>query len=86
MSAVSRDFDKKHFRSLEVIRVVIAKTRHREYIHDEPEIRMVRDAGNGGRAFALVIGSKKIQLFNGALDCRFLKFELYSGSKKNKDE
>jgi len=30
--------------------------------------------------------SKKIQLFNGALDCRFLKFELYSGSKKNKDE
>ncbi|MCR5192324.1 MAG: RNA methyltransferase [Bacteroidales bacterium] len=30
--------------------------------------------------------SRKIQLFNGALDCRFLKFELYSGSKKNKDE
>ena len=28
--------------------------------------------------------SRKIQLFNGALDCRFLKFELYSGSKKAK--
>jgi len=28
--------------------------------------------------------SKKIQLFNGALDCRLLKFELYSGSKKNR--
>lgn len=28
--------------------------------------------------------SKKIQLFNGALDCRLLKYELYSGSKKNK--
>ena len=28
--------------------------------------------------------SKKIQLFNGSLDCRLLKFELYSGSKKNK--
>ena len=28
--------------------------------------------------------SKKIQLFNGALDCRLLKFELYSGSKKDK--
>lgn len=26
--------------------------------------------------------SRKIQLFNGALDCRLLKFELYSGSKK----
>ncbi len=30
--------------------------------------------------------SKKIQLFNGALDCRLLKFELYSGSKKSKTE
>lgn len=30
--------------------------------------------------------SKKIQLFNGALDCRLLKFELYSGSKKTKTE
>jgi len=30
--------------------------------------------------------SKKIQLFNGALDCRLLKFELYSGSKKSKKE
>lgn len=28
--------------------------------------------------------SKKIQLFNGALDCRLLKFELYEGSKKAK--
>lgn len=28
--------------------------------------------------------SAKIQLFNGALDCRFLHFELYSGSKKAK--
>lgn len=28
--------------------------------------------------------SKKIQLFNGSLDCRFLKFELYEGSKKAK--
>ena len=26
--------------------------------------------------------SRKIQLYNGALECRFLKFELYSGSKK----
>lgn len=26
--------------------------------------------------------SRKIQLFNGPLDCRFLKFELYNGSKK----
>lgn len=26
--------------------------------------------------------SKKIQLFNGSLDCRLLQFELYSGSKK----
>ncbi len=26
--------------------------------------------------------SKKIQLFNGSLDCRLLKFELYEGSKK----
>lgn len=30
--------------------------------------------------------SRKIQLFNGSLDCRLLKFELYSGSKKNKSE
>jgi putative N6-adenine-specific DNA methylase len=30
--------------------------------------------------------SKKIQLYNGALDCRLLKFELYSGSKKTKTE
>lgn len=28
--------------------------------------------------------SRKIQLYNGALECRFLKFELYSGSKKAK--
>ena len=28
--------------------------------------------------------SRKIQLFNGPLDCRLLKFELYSGSKKNR--
>ena len=28
--------------------------------------------------------SRKIQLFNGSLDCRFLKFELYSGSKKDR--
>ena len=28
--------------------------------------------------------SKKIQLFNGSLDCRLLKVELYSGSKKDK--
>jgi putative N6-adenine-specific DNA methylase len=27
--------------------------------------------------------SRKIQLYNGALECRFLKFELYSGSKKS---
>ncbi len=26
--------------------------------------------------------SRKIQLYNGALECRFLKFELYSGSRK----
>ncbi len=26
--------------------------------------------------------SRKIQLYNGALECRFLKFELYEGSKK----
>jgi putative N6-adenine-specific DNA methylase len=26
--------------------------------------------------------SRKIQLFNGALECRYLKFELYGGSKK----
>ena len=30
--------------------------------------------------------SRKIQLFNGALDCRLLKFELYSGSKKDRSE
>ena len=28
--------------------------------------------------------SKKIQLFNGSLECRLLKYELYTGSKKNK--
>lgn len=28
--------------------------------------------------------SRKIQLYNGALECRFLKFELYSGSRKTK--
>lgn len=28
--------------------------------------------------------SRKIQLYNGALECRFLKFELYDGSKKAK--
>lgn len=28
--------------------------------------------------------SKKIQLFNGSLDCRLLKYELYEGSKKAK--
>ena len=27
--------------------------------------------------------SRKIQLFNGSLDCRFLKFDLYDGSKKD---
>ena len=30
--------------------------------------------------------SKKIPLLNGQLDCRFLKFELYEGSKKHKAE
>jgi len=29
--------------------------------------------------------SKKIPVQNGSLDCRFLKFELYEGSKKHKD-
>ena len=29
--------------------------------------------------------SKKIQLFNGSLDCRLLRFELYSGSRKAKN-
>lgn len=28
--------------------------------------------------------SRKIELYNGALECRFLKFEIYSGSKKDK--
>lgn len=28
--------------------------------------------------------SKKIQLYNGALECRFLKFDLYEGSRKTK--
>ncbi|MBQ0015492.1 MAG: RNA methyltransferase [Bacteroidales bacterium] len=28
--------------------------------------------------------SRKIQLLNGSLDCRFMKFELYDGSKKDK--
>jgi putative N6-adenine-specific DNA methylase len=27
--------------------------------------------------------SKKIKVYNGPLECRFLKFELYSGSKKS---
>jgi putative N6-adenine-specific DNA methylase len=30
--------------------------------------------------------SKKIPVQNGSLDCRFLKFELYEGSKKMKIE
>ena len=30
--------------------------------------------------------SRKIQLFNGSLDCRLLKFELYDGSKKTRGE
>lgn len=30
--------------------------------------------------------SKKIQLYNGALECRFLKFELYGGSRKKNKE
>ena len=30
--------------------------------------------------------SRRISLYNGALDCRFLKFELYAGSKKAKNE
>lgn len=30
--------------------------------------------------------SRKIQLFNGSLDCRFLKYELYSGSRKSKKD
>lgn len=30
--------------------------------------------------------SRKIQLYNGSLDCRLLKFELYSGSKKDKND
>lgn len=29
--------------------------------------------------------SRKIQLYNGALDCRLLKFELYEGSKKKRN-
>ena len=28
--------------------------------------------------------SRKIQLFNGSIECRFLKFEIYAGSKKQK--
>ena len=28
--------------------------------------------------------SKKIQLFNGSLECRLIKYEIYEGSKKNK--
>ena len=28
--------------------------------------------------------SKKIQLFNGSLECRLIKYEIYKGSKKNK--
>lgn len=30
--------------------------------------------------------SRKIKLFNGSLECRFQKYELYAGSRKNKDE
>ncbi len=30
--------------------------------------------------------SRSITLFNGALECKFLKYELYAGSKKSKDE
>ena len=30
--------------------------------------------------------SRRISLYNGALDCKFLKFELYAGSKKAKHE
>ena len=26
--------------------------------------------------------TRKIQIFNGSLECRYLKFELYSGSRK----
>jgi putative N6-adenine-specific DNA methylase len=26
--------------------------------------------------------SRKMQLYNGPIECRFLKFEIYSGSKK----
>jgi putative N6-adenine-specific DNA methylase len=29
--------------------------------------------------------SKKIKLYNGPLECRFVKYELYKGSRKNKD-
>ena len=28
--------------------------------------------------------SRKIELYNGSLECRFLKFEMYEGSKKGK--
>jgi putative N6-adenine-specific DNA methylase len=28
--------------------------------------------------------SKKIKLYNGALECRFVKYDLYKGSKKTK--
>ena len=30
--------------------------------------------------------SRRISLYNGALDCKFLKFEIYAGSKKRKNE
>jgi len=30
--------------------------------------------------------TQKITLFNGHLECRFMKFEIYSGSRKNKYE
>ena len=30
--------------------------------------------------------SRRISLYNGALDCKFLKFEMYAGSKKTKNE
>ena len=29
--------------------------------------------------------SRKIKLFNGNLECRFAKYEMYEGSKKNKE-
>jgi putative N6-adenine-specific DNA methylase len=29
--------------------------------------------------------SKKIKIFNGPIECRFMKFELYEGSRKGKE-